>query len=678
MRWRRRLRTAATVLSISLILTSQLALAADPNQGPTNPTGFGDLLPTPDLTHGDTRTLFEQYSPTVYGLDYETSFRDPMEAVFNGYAHMVMLYIIAITRAAISVGWWLFSFTDLKPLTDTASSAIGLVNTQLAGWLLPSALAFGAIAAYAQRRASGSSMSQLVWVFAAGLLATSFAVAPATWLHGVDGARQIGSDAVVGTSTEVLGSTTKVPIEWPEPSFSGSKRDTLLRKSGDATWRAFAATPWCIAEFGSLQACQRYGKAILDKGTDGDARNSYIDKEISKAEGGGEAPTVKWAKGDNPFGRVGVLTLGAIAATLFAFLTVSLAFTALMAFIGCMILLVVGVLFTCLWAVPGRTRQWGMNWFEALLGLVLQSILALLVFSTTLALVTAVFSLTDTLGWLPVSGLAIAVLIAGFRLRRLFESMSSMMRPGMGSLVMGGLARRGAMGAVRRLMGVVGSRAASPTVGEKSSRGYETQVERASSVRVFRQAPALGTNYRMVAARRAPAHAMSSPERRAIEQAGTSSTRAGAGGGQESKLSRLKDHAQTSNGATSVTAGAATSDGTSGPAGRRRAITVGLSGTPSVRSGTASSGSQSGAPGGGSSNAEARQARHAKSTRKDSRPASHSRFEPRAHTHSASLRDGPPKAVRDRRKPPSSSGRRFREYSSVTKDGVTVMVPIRR
>ena len=37
------------------------------------------------------------------------------------------------------------------------------------------------------------------------------------------------------------------------------------------------------------------------------------------------------------------------------------------------------------------------------------------------------FSLT--LGWLPVTGLAIAVLIAGFRLRRMFESMNTMMRP---------------------------------------------------------------------------------------------------------------------------------------------------------------------------------------------------------------------------------------------------------
>ncbi|GAB2581156.1 hypothetical protein [Kribbella endophytica] len=668
----RRLRTALTVMAVTTILTCQTALAADPDTGPTNPTGFGDLLPTPDLTHGDTRTLFEQYSPTVYGLDFETSFRDPVEAVFNGYAHMVMLYIVAITRAAISVGWWLFSFTDLKPLTETAATAIGSVNTELVGWLLPSALAFGAIAAYAARRANGSAMGQLVWVFAAGLLATSFAVAPSTWLSGVDGARQVGSDAVVSTSNEVLGDTVKVPIPLPEPSFSGTARDNLLRKSGDATWRAFAATPWCVAEFGSLAACQRYGKAILDKGTDGDARSKYIDTEVSKAEGGGNSPTVKWAKGDNPFGRVGVLTLGAIAATLFAFLTISLAFTALMAFVGCMLLLVVGVLFACLWAVPGRTRQWGMNWFEALLGLVLQSILALLVFSTTLAFVTAVFSLTDTLGWLPVSGLAIAVLIAGFRLRRLFESMSSMMRPGSGSLLMGGLARRGAMTAVRRLMGAVGSRAASPTMGERlggKGGSSDAPAERATAVRVFRQAPAVGSNAPGAAlGRQQPAHELGGgQDRRAL---GSAASPAGSGPGarKEGLLGRLRDQPRT---VQTAAISAVPVPGDASQSGRRKAISVGLASTSGT---TASGGSTSG--GASSTPSDSRRGKHAREAKPA--PASSSRFEPRVHSHSASLRDGPPKAVRERRRPAGGGQRRFREYSKVTKDGVTVMVPTRR
>jgi hypothetical protein len=611
----------------------------------------------------------------VYGLDFETSFRDPIEGVFNGYAHMMMLYIVAITRAAISVGWWLFSFTDLKPLTETASSAIGSVNTELVGWLLPSALAFGAVAAYAQRRANGSAMGQLVWVFAAGLVATSFAVAPTTWLSGVDGARQVGADAVVGTSTNVLGNTVKAPIGWPEPSFSGTARDTLLRKSGDATWRAFAVTPWCVAELGSLAACERYGKAILDRGTDGDARKSYIDNEVSKAEGGGNAATVQWAKGKNPFGRVAVLTLGAIAATLFAFLTVSLAFTALMAFVGCMLLLVVGVLFTCLWAIPGRPRQWGMNWFEALLGLVLQSILALLVFSTTLALVTAVFGLTDTLGWLPASGLAIAVLIAGFRLRRLFESLSTMMRPGMGSMVMGGLARRGAMGAVRRIMGAVGSRAASPIVGERRGNRVGAQdgpVEKLTSVRVFRQAPAVGALTRSAPSGHGVNELTAGNDGRALEPS-ASGTGSGPRGRRDLQIGRTK---LPQNGQVRVLSGtslvASSAAGSGSGSGRRGSVPIGIGSTTGGMSPMTGGGTT------GSSTVEARRARRARESAARPLSGGGSGYEPRIHSSSASLRDGPPKAPRDRRRPSTPSQRRFREYSSVTKDGITVMVPTRR
>ena len=75
----------------------------------------------------------------------------------------------------------------MKPLTEATSTTIGASSTQLVGWLLPSALAFGAVAAYTQRKSSGSALGQLVWVFVAGVLSISFALAPATWLRGVDG-----------------------------------------------------------------------------------------------------------------------------------------------------------------------------------------------------------------------------------------------------------------------------------------------------------------------------------------------------------------------------------------------------------------------------------------------------------------------------------------------------------
>jgi hypothetical protein len=599
----------------------------------------------------------------AYGLDFERSIRDPMEAVFNGYAHMVMMYIVAITRGAISVGWWLFSFTDVKPLTDATSATIGATSTQLVGWLLPSALAFGAVAAYTQRKSSGSALGQMAWVFVAGVLSISFALAPGTWLRGVDGARQMGAGAIMTASADAMGPTMQSPIAWPEPGFTGTSRDTLLRKSADASWRGFAATPWCIAEFGSLEACGRYGKGMLDAGTDADARNKYIDSVIVPAEGGNDAPTVKWVKGDNAFGRIAVVMLAAIAATLFAFLNISLAFTALMAFVGCLLLLVVGVFFACLWIIPGRTRQWGLNWFEALVGLVLQSFLAMLVFGTALTLVTAVFSLTGVLGWLPVSGLAISVLIAGFRLRRLLDNLTSMMRPGSGSILLGGLARRGALGVARRMIGALGSRSAAPALTERK-RGLtpEASPQRVTSVRVYRQAPALGSLTR-ASSGSSPYELTTGAERRRVE--GSAGSGGVGPGGQQGAAAEGVRPVDASGSVRSTSAlNLARARGQSKGEGRR---TISVSTASVVSAG--GSGSTRG------KSAEGQKARH--SRRPTPAPVSETRYEPRVHTRSASLREGPPKS-RQRRRSPASQQRRFREYSAITKDGVTVHVPTRR
>lgn len=652
MKWSRRIRTALTVLSFSLIITAQLALAADPQQQ-TTPTGFGDLLPVPDLTHGDTRTLFEQYNPMAYSLEYEGSFSDPFRPVFNSFAELLMLYIVAATRAAIAIGWWLFSFTDIRALMDATSHAIGDVSTQLTGWLLPSALALGAIAAYVQRRTSGTALGQLVWVFAAGLLAVSLALGPATWLKGVDGARQVGAQTVMGASGQVVGGTMKTPFETPEPAFPGTPRDTMLRKSGDAAWRGFAVTPWCIAEFGSMEACARYGKGMLDVGIDKSQRMDYIKNNVAKAEGGGDTPTVKWAKGENPFGRIGVLLIAAVAATLFAFLNIGLAATALMAFVGCLVMLVVGVVFACLFIIPGRSRQWGMNWLEALLGLVLQSVAAMLVFGVALSLLTAVFGLSQSLGWLPVTGLALVVLIAAFRLRRLLESMTTMMRPGVGSMMMGSFARRGAVQAVRRVMTAIRSRGSSPATaeGERSrpttQRGGGQESDgRTDTSRVYRRMPAPGSGR----GQQAEGQADASPER-TVGRPGDPS-RPGIGGSGAKKPGDRRD-------ATSRPGGIPAPGGNKSST-KRVSRDIYQGGTIEVAKPTVGSKKNS---------TERSSGRHAKAS-VTAAQLRQGRYEPRSIVHSASLREGPPKAPREIRKV-TSSQRRYREYSAARSSGPT-------
>ncbi|WP_327633534.1 type IV secretion system protein [Kribbella sp. NBC_00482] len=655
MRWQRRTRTALTVLAISLIVTSQVALAADPKQ-PTTPTGFADLLPTPDLTHGDSKTLFEQYSPLVYSLDFEGSLRDPLRPIFNSFASLLMMFVIAATRAAISIGWWLFSFTDIKSLMDATAGAIGGISGQLTGWLLPSALAFGAIAAYVHRRSTGTAFGQLVWVFAAGLLAVSLAFGATTWLKGVDGARQVGAQTVMGASDQVLGKPMKSPIELPEPAFPGSSRDSLLRKSGDAAWRGFAATPWCVAEFGSIEACKRYGKGMLDIGADSDKRMDYINDQVAKAEGSGDAPTVKWAKGENAFGRVGVLAVAAVAAGMFAFLTIGLATTALLAFVGCLLLLVVGVIFACLFIVPGRSRQWGMSWLESLLGLVLQSIAAMLVFGIALSLLTAVFTLSETLGWLPVTCLALVVLVAAFRLRKLLESLGATMKPGIGSMMMGSYARRGAVQAVRRVVTALRSRTSAPTP-ERPKAGGRTADGGSGEGRVE-----TNRNYRTVPPVGSSRHSEHNDRTAGTSEAG----RAGAGHRADSPRpgrSRVVGAvvAPAAEGSAPATGPKRGKHGDAVP-GRSTKETIDQGGSRDV-----------GKPVSASSRRpiELSTGRHMK----PSQAAAQLRnggYEPRrVLVHSASLREGPPKVGRVARKATTSKTRLYREYSAARGSGPT-------
>ncbi|WP_165553708.1 type IV secretion system protein [Kribbella capetownensis] len=590
----------------------------------------------------------------AFSLDYEGSLRDPLRPIFNSFAQLLMMFVVAATRAGISVGWWLFSFTDIRPLMNATSGAIGGISGQLTAWLLPTALAFGAIAAYVHRRSSGTAFGQLVWVFAAGLLAISLAFGAATWLKGVDGARQVGAQTVMGASDQVLGETLKTPIEMPQPAFTGTSRDTMLRKSGDAAWRGFAATPWCIAEFGSIKACQRYGKGLLDTGVDADKRMDYINNQVVKGEGSSDAPTVKWAKGENAFGRVGVLLVAAVAAAIYAYLIIGLAATALMAFVGCLVLLVVGVIFACLFIVPGRSRQWGMNWLESLLGLILQSVAAMLVFGIALSMLTAVFSMSDTLGWLPVTCLALVVLVASWRLRRLLESVTSMMRPGIGSMMMGSYARRGAVQAVRRVVTALRSRGSAPATAERPKDGRRrpgesAPDERVESNRSYRTMPPLGGRTPQGSDEVHKAGGPGSPGRSTGDSAGRRPSGSRRGSGRPPT-------------APVIASVAGTKPGRRGDSAGRTKDTIFKGGSvehskPAGVSGATSSARSSG--------------RHAKPTTTAAQ-LRNGGYEPRrVLLHSASLRAGPPKRAREIRKQPVSTSRSYREYAAVRTGGLS-------
>jgi hypothetical protein len=230
----------------------------------------------------------------------------------------------------------------------------------------------------------------------------------------------------------------------------------------------------------------------------------------------------------------------------------------------------------------------------------------------------------------------------------------------MGSLMMGGLARRGAMGVVRRVMGLVGSRAASPTVAERATsrdRDRQSPAQRVSTVRVFRQAPALGPVGESSGSRRSPAHAIgASPLQRAIASGPEGNARAALGG---------RGDVRGASGRMAV-------DGARPPAfqvaadKKKDRLAARASGRGVAVAAVQQSSSASAGRGTGS---EPKRGRHVRERRPD-RPLV-TPNESRSRVHSASLRDGPPRMRRDaRRVATSSTTRRYRDYTTASKDGV--------
>ncbi|GAA3087088.1 hypothetical protein GCM10020000_87310 [Streptomyces olivoverticillatus] len=334
-------------------------------------------------------------------------------------AELLMALLRYVGRAVVVIVQWTFNVTTLPQIEEPISKAIGGAASPMTTMFLPSALAVGAFLAWA-KRAQTSPMSQLAWVVASAAIATTFLTAPSTWVKGVDTTREIGSNIAITTVSGGLSGSddSAMPFKTPEAQWSGNAKNDTLRRASDAVWRTYVATPWCIADLGSIKACQKWGPELVKRGTDMGDREDYIKDAMTRHAAEQEA--VEWRQGHNPSGRVAVLIGAIISAVIFAALCIALAFTTLASLIGAMMLLVCGVVFACLWCIPGKPRQWGVSWFETLLGLVLVSFTTTMILGSVLIVSTTMLSMLDPengFGWLMVSALNIAAAAMGFKVK---------------------------------------------------------------------------------------------------------------------------------------------------------------------------------------------------------------------------------------------------------------------
>ncbi|MEV4440674.1 hypothetical protein AB0K09_16935 [Streptomyces sp. NPDC049577] len=394
------------------------------------PAGMGMLLPSPNtVPAGQDGTLFERYSGSgLYQLDYQLGWKEIGYQIQNGIAIIFMGLTVLVGLAAVVVVQWAIKFTSVKPLQDSIAHAISGAAGTVAETLLPSALAVGALVAWANhRKANGSGLSQLGWVAASGILSVSLLTTPQVWVDAIDSTRSVGSSVAMEAASAGMGKEIKQPIDIKgKVEFNGSAQDNMLRQSADAIWRSYVVTPWCVAEFGNLNTCKEYAQKLWDaKGDDTGGRESWLSDNVCSDCVGD--PAVNWRQGKNA-GRVPVTIAAFVCVVLFAALAIALAFASLASLIGALMLLLAGVVFACLWVIPGRPRQWGMRWFDMLLGFTLQSFVSTMVLGCVLILNTAAVSMIGSpgesgkYGWFAAAGISITSALVAFKFRTVMES----------------------------------------------------------------------------------------------------------------------------------------------------------------------------------------------------------------------------------------------------------------
>jgi len=403
-----------------VIYTGPIAYADDP----IDVTGPGGFFFLPDLAGDGQRLFFEKYIGfSHYNIYTEANWNDPLLSALNALANGLM-YILVFFGASIgSTVGWLFSMTTIDGMATAVGNVMGASAEGTMAWLFPTTLILGGVVTYATRKSGNEGMfGNILWMILAGVALIVMSQVPSSIVTGVESARTAGADVVsnMATGATVNGES---PIAYPSPDDSeltGEPADIAARKNIDAMWRVLVVTPWCLAELGSIEACEQYGTDIVTNG--GDDRSTAIDN-TAKAQSGSSTET--WLKGKDTgyaVARVVVLLIALVTAGVFALFVLFAALTATFALVMAYLLLIVGPLFLVMGCIPGAPQKWVINWGRQVVVQLVMSIIAFTIFSAVLSLIAILFAATAAMGWLLSALLTMTALIAGIALRGRLEA----------------------------------------------------------------------------------------------------------------------------------------------------------------------------------------------------------------------------------------------------------------
>ena len=399
----------------------------------------------PDLGSAGGQTVFEQYGPQHFALYLQLSdsnhgapyVSQGMWTILRAIESALTYMLFLLARGAITSMEWLLNLNLYSDNSAQIDAAVRSVAAQVFWPLFGATLAIGAFSAYARmkREGGGTLFNDASWLVAASIFSVAFVTGPSLVMTDLDNLRtDLASATITGYSGFAPAGVSAAgfpPVSVPTDQAGST------RKLADAMWNVYVVTPWCYVNFDSMSECADLGKDYIQ----GDARWQHeVDwmcgSDISCHNVGGNSDDTKppycppelnsdcdWIRGQS-FGRLGAVLFVALVDLPLVAVLLALVLYGIMAILGFIMLLLLGVFFVLGWMIPGRLRQMGVRWFEEVLGALLQSVIITAVLGAVMVMSAILNMGIPKYGYFAVALLNLAMFIVGFRLRGKLENIT--------------------------------------------------------------------------------------------------------------------------------------------------------------------------------------------------------------------------------------------------------------
>lgn len=384
------------------------------------------IIVGPDMGGGPP-TLFERYGVFDHKLlvkpsDEASGWIGIQAGMLHaiGWINSLLLWaFLGLLYGGLTLLEW---FLNLSLYEDSAlqiDQATRMVADQVFWPLIGATAATGAFLAYAKWRGDGRGfLTDLLWVIAAASLALGFALGPSTLVGELNGARQqLGQGMIAGASQFTQSSNN--PVGYEAPQLSGDPQTVATRKLVTGLWNTFGATPWCYAQFRDLDICRQAGHHAL-------ANDQTWQKWMDELEDGQTPPVFQdkgsYIRGEDP-SRTGVLLMLAALTIPLAYMLVRLIIAGLVAAVGLLLMLVVGLVFLTFWPIEGWFRKVGTQYWLYTLGLLLQAFFITVVIAGIMIVSSIITTQAGRHGFFLIAVLNGALIYAAVKARSWLENL---------------------------------------------------------------------------------------------------------------------------------------------------------------------------------------------------------------------------------------------------------------